>query len=101
MLSRLNRLGQISVRGAKPRAGFEILLASTRVCGRFNLIVTAPTDIDGLSVEALQALVVQLLSKVVLSAFAPSNVSGALCSCKGVKRDEVPGMWIDDCQRTS
>jgi hypothetical protein len=26
--------------------------------------VTAPTDIDGLSLEALQALVVQLLSKV-------------------------------------
>jgi hypothetical protein len=72
-----------------------------RGCGRFNLTVTAPTDIDGLSLEALQALVVQLLSKVVLSAIALSNASGALCSRKGVKRDEVPGMSIDDCQRTS
>ena len=32
--------------------------------GRFNLTVTAPADIDGLSLEALKALVVQLLSKV-------------------------------------
>jgi hypothetical protein len=30
---------------------------------RFNLTVTAPADIDGLSLEALKALVVQLLSK--------------------------------------
>ena len=35
-----------------------------RGSGRFNLTVTAPTDIDGLSFEALKALVVQLLSKV-------------------------------------
>ena len=35
-----------------------------RGCGRFNLTVTAPADIDGLSLEALQALVVQLMSKV-------------------------------------
>ena len=35
-----------------------------RGSGRFNLTVTAPTDIDGLSLEALKALVVQLLSKV-------------------------------------
>jgi hypothetical protein len=72
-----------------------------RGCGRFNLTVTAPTDIDGLSLEALQALVVQLLSKVVLSAFAPLGGSGALCSRKGVKRDEAPGMWIDDWQRAA
>ena len=32
--------------------------------GRFNLPVTAPADIDGLSLEALKALVVQLLSKL-------------------------------------
>jgi len=32
--------------------------------GRFNLTVTAAADIDGLSLEALKALVVQLLSKV-------------------------------------
>ena len=32
--------------------------------GRFNRTVTAPADIDGLSLEALKALVVQLLSKV-------------------------------------
>jgi hypothetical protein len=32
--------------------------------GRFNLTVTAPADIDGLSLEALKALVMQLLSKV-------------------------------------
>ena len=31
---------------------------------RFNLDVTAPADIDGLSLAALKALVVQLLSKV-------------------------------------
>jgi hypothetical protein len=31
--------------------------------GRFNLPVTAPADIDGLSLEALKALVMQLLSK--------------------------------------
>ena len=31
---------------------------------RFNLCVTAPTDIEGLSVSALKALVSQLLSKV-------------------------------------
>jgi hypothetical protein len=35
-----------------------------RGCGRFNLTVTAPSDIDGLSLEALKALVVQLLSKL-------------------------------------
>ena len=35
-----------------------------RGLGRFNLTVTAPADIDGLSLEALKALVVQLLSKV-------------------------------------
>ena len=35
-----------------------------RGAGRFNLTVTAPADIDGLSLEALKALVVQLLSKV-------------------------------------
>lgn len=35
-----------------------------RGVGRFNLSVTAPADIDGLSLEALQALVVQLLSKL-------------------------------------
>jgi hypothetical protein len=32
--------------------------------GRFNLTVTAPAEIDDLSLEALKALVVQLLSKV-------------------------------------
>jgi hypothetical protein len=32
--------------------------------GRFNLTVPAPPKIDGLSLEALKALVVQLLSKV-------------------------------------
>jgi hypothetical protein len=31
--------------------------------GRFNLPVTAAADIDGLSLEALKALVMQLLSK--------------------------------------
>ena len=35
-----------------------------RGVGRFNLSVTVPADIDGLSLEALKALVVQLLSKV-------------------------------------
>jgi hypothetical protein len=35
-----------------------------RGVGRFNLTVTAPAGIDGLSLEALKALVVQLLSKV-------------------------------------
>jgi hypothetical protein len=35
-----------------------------RGAGRFKLRVTAPADIDGLSLEALKALVVQLLSKV-------------------------------------
>src|SRR6476646_3165766 len=35
-----------------------------RGLGRFNLTVTAAADIDGLSLEALKALVVQLLSKV-------------------------------------
>ena len=35
-----------------------------RGVGRFNRTVTAPADIDGLSLEALKALVVQLLSKV-------------------------------------
>ena len=35
-----------------------------RGVGRFNLTVTAPADIDGLSLEALKVLVVQLLSKV-------------------------------------
>ena len=35
-----------------------------RVVGRFNLLtMTAPADIDGLSLEALKALVLQLLSK--------------------------------------
>jgi hypothetical protein len=34
-----------------------------RGVGRFNLPVTTPTDIDGLSLEALKALVMQLLSK--------------------------------------
>ena len=34
-----------------------------RGAGRFNLTVTAPADIDGLSFEALKALVVQLLSQ--------------------------------------
>jgi len=37
----------------------------------------------------------------VLSAFAPSGGSGTLCSRKGVKRDEVPGMWIDGDQRAA
>jgi hypothetical protein len=37
----------------------------------------------------------------VLSAFAPSGGSGTLCSGKGVKRDEVPGMWIDGDQRAA
>jgi hypothetical protein len=32
--------------------------------GRFNLTATAPADIDGLSLEALKALVLQLLSQV-------------------------------------
>jgi hypothetical protein len=32
--------------------------------GRFNLTVTTPADIDGLPLEALKALVVQLLSKL-------------------------------------
>ena len=35
-----------------------------RGAGRFKLRVTAPADIDGLPLEALKALVVQLLSKV-------------------------------------
>ena len=35
-----------------------------RGLGQFNLTVTAPADIDDLSLEALKALVVQLLSKV-------------------------------------
>ena len=35
-----------------------------RGLGRFNLTVTAPADIDGLSLEALKVLVVQLLTKV-------------------------------------
>ena len=35
-----------------------------RGSGRFNLTVTAPTDIDDLSLAALKALAVQLLSKV-------------------------------------
>ena len=35
-----------------------------RVASRFNLTVTVPADIDWLSLEALKALVVQLLSKV-------------------------------------
>ena len=35
-----------------------------RGVGRFNRTVIAPADIDGLSLEALKALVVQLLSKV-------------------------------------
>ena len=35
-----------------------------RGLGRFNLTVTAPAEIDDLSLEALKALVVQLLSKV-------------------------------------
>ena len=35
-----------------------------RGSGRFNLTVTLPTDIDNLSLEALKALVVQLLSEV-------------------------------------
>ncbi len=34
-----------------------------RGVGRFNLSVTVPADIDGLSLEALKALVLQLLSK--------------------------------------
>ena len=34
-----------------------------RGVGRFNLSVTAPADIDDLPLEALKALVVQLLSK--------------------------------------
>ena len=35
-----------------------------RGLGRFNLTVTVPADIDGLSLEALKVLVVQLLTKV-------------------------------------
>ena len=35
-----------------------------RVASQFNLTVTVPADIDWLSLEALKALVVQLLSKV-------------------------------------
>ena len=35
-----------------------------RGLGRFNLTVAAPADIDDLSLEALKALVVQLLSKL-------------------------------------
>ena len=35
-----------------------------RGLGRFNLTVTTPADIDGLPLEALKALVVQLLSKL-------------------------------------
>jgi hypothetical protein len=35
-----------------------------RGAGRFNLTATAPADIDGLSLEALKALVLQLLSQV-------------------------------------
>ena len=38
---------------------------------------------------------------MVLSAIAPPGGSGALCSRKGVKRDEVPGMWIDGDQRAA
>jgi hypothetical protein len=32
-------------------------------CGRFNLTMTTPADIDGLLLEALKALMVQLLGK--------------------------------------
>jgi hypothetical protein len=38
---------------------------------------------------------------MVLSAIAPSGGSGTLCSRKGVKRDEVPGIWIDGYQRAA
>jgi hypothetical protein len=38
---------------------------------------------------------------MVLSAIAPSGGSGTLCSRKGVKRDEVPGIWIDGDQRAA
>jgi len=37
----------------------------------------------------------------VVSAFAPSGGPDTLCSRKGVKRDEVPGMWIDGDQRAA
>jgi hypothetical protein len=32
---------------------------------------------------------------------APSDVSSTLCSLWGLERNAVPGMWIDDCQRTA
>ena len=47
---------------AKPRAWVEILLAPTR-SGSIQPDCDLPADIDGLSLEALKALVVHLLSK--------------------------------------
>ena len=51
-----------SQQGQNPRLGLRIFLRR-RGLVRFNLTVTVPADIDCLSLEALKALVVQLLSK--------------------------------------
>ena len=55
--------GDLQYQGQNLWRGLRFCLRR-RGAGRFNLTVTAPADIDGLSLEALKALVVQLLSKV-------------------------------------
>ena len=56
-----------------------------RGAGQFNLDVTAPADIDGLSLAALKALVVQLLSKVAEQERMVAEQREEIARLKGLK----------------
>jgi hypothetical protein len=70
---------------------------------RDQVVQHAPRVADGLIGvrHPVFEIAVLELPVSVLSALAPSDVSGTLCSLWGLERNAVSGMWIDDRQRTA
>jgi hypothetical protein len=64
---------------------------------RFNIGVTAPPDIDGLSLEALKALVVQLLEKVAEQDRLIIRLREEIARLKGLKgRPQIPPSGMEN-----
>ena len=66
---------------------------------RFNLDVTAPVDIDGLSLAALKALVLQLLNRVVVQERLIAELRDENAQLKGLngrQRIKPSGMEADE-----